>query len=194
MPPSPVPGVTLEGYPQEISVPAGAPAHLMVSGSAGEAELRIVRLVHGDPNPAGPGYRDEAVDWGVPATVEIAEQVLDKGSYVEVPAKRGPPFPESFTLTMWARPTMLTGDWQALFALWGAEAVGFGVFATGSRTLTAGVSRDGRTVEWCTGGPGSPPEAGSSWRSRTTAPPACCGSRKPGRPAQPSRLPMRHSI
>ena len=54
MPPSPVPGVTLEGYPQELSVPAGRPVQVMVSGSAGDARLRVVRLLHGDPNPAGP--------------------------------------------------------------------------------------------------------------------------------------------
>jgi N,N-dimethylformamidase len=151
MPPSPVPGVTLEGYPQELSVPAGRPVQVMVSGSAGDARLRVVRLLHGDSNPAGPGYRDELMDWGAPAAVTIREQVLDIGSYVEVPTTAAPALPASFTLTMWVRPTVLSTGWQAIFAKWGADAPVLGVFATGQRTLAVGLSRDGRTVEWCTG-------------------------------------------
>jgi len=151
MPPSPVPGVTLEGYPQELSVPAGRPLQVMVSGTAGEARLRVIRLLHGDPNPAGPGYRDEFMDWGAPPAVTIREQELDAGSYVEVAAAIVPPLPGSFTLTLWVRPTVLSAEWQAMFAKWSGEAPVLGVFATGQRTLAVALSRDGRTVEWCTG-------------------------------------------
>ena len=151
MPTSPVPGVTLEGYPQELSVPAGRPVQVMVSGSAGDARLRVARLLHGDSNPAGPGYRDELMDWGAPEAVTIREQVLDIGSYVEVPAPAAPALPASFTLTIWIRPTVLSTAWQAMFAKWSADAPVLGVFATGQRTLAVGLSRDDRTVEWCTG-------------------------------------------
>jgi N,N-dimethylformamidase len=148
---SPVPGVSLRGYPQELSVPTGSTVELMVGGEPGEARLRLTRLIHGDPNPAGPGVKEEAVDWGVPAVVQVEDQVLDEGSYVEVPPERAPSFARSFTLALWLRPTALSGDRQALVSRWGADPLSFGLFVTGSRTLTAGVSHDGRSVQWCTG-------------------------------------------
>ena len=150
-PRSPVPGVSLRGYPQELSVAAGETVQLMVGGDPGPAGLRVTRLIHGDPNPAGPGVKEEVVDWGGPATVQVDDQVLDEGSYVEVPAERAPSFARSFTLALWMRPTTLSGDWQALVSRWTADALSFGLFTTGSRTLTAAVSHDGRTAEWCTG-------------------------------------------
>src|SRR5580693_7688325 len=127
---SPVPGVSLRGYPQELSVANGGTVELMVGGDPGEARLRLARLIHGDPNPAGPGVKEEVVDWGGPATVQVEDQVLDEGSYVEVPAERAPSFARSFTLALWVRPTTLSGDWQALVSRWTADALSFGLFTT----------------------------------------------------------------
>ena len=132
-------------------MPAGGEVELMVSATPGAAQLRISRLIHGDPNPAGPGYKDELVHWGEPNSVLVTDQPLDAGSYVEVAAELAPAVPQSFSVTLWLRPTILTGGWQAIVARWGAEDLSFGLFASGQRTLTAAVSHDGVTAEWCTG-------------------------------------------
>ena len=59
-----VPGAGLEGYSAEPSYQAGDRVRLMASGCGGPASFEIVRLVHGDPHPGGPGYRAEPQDWG----------------------------------------------------------------------------------------------------------------------------------
>lgn len=150
-PTSPVPGVSLEGYPQEISVEAGDAVDLMVSGVAGPASLSISRLIHGDPNPAGPGIRQEPVDWQQPASLSVTEQPLDAGSYVEVDAAAAPTVPGSLTIALWVRPTVLTGGWQALISRWAPDDLSYAIFATGQRTLTVAVSQDAVSAHWCTG-------------------------------------------
>ena len=47
----------LTGYCDRISVKNGERLQFMVSGlGADESEVQIVRLIHGDENPAGPGF------------------------------------------------------------------------------------------------------------------------------------------
>jgi N,N-dimethylformamidase len=48
-----------------------------------------VRLIHGDANPAGPGFKAEPVPSDVEGEHAGVEQVLRPGSYV--PASRTPP-------------------------------------------------------------------------------------------------------
>src|SRR5438874_2467153 len=115
---SPFPGVTLEGYADCVGVAAGESIRFMLSGSRGEALFSIVRPVHGDPNPAGPGVKVEPVPWAEDSTVLVSPRRLDLGSFVEVPhsgalAPRG-----SLTLALWHFPTLLTGHWQTLAAKW----------------------------------------------------------------------------
>jgi N,N-dimethylformamidase len=123
----------------------------MAAGAPGPATVELVRLVHGDPAPGGPGYLEESIDWGQPPTAMIYDQPLDCGSYVEIGACTAPALTGSFTISFWCQPTLLTGDWQALVARWAPCEISFGLFCAGSRTLTAAVSWDGRSVEWCTG-------------------------------------------
>src|SRR5207244_1144270 len=47
----------LVGYADPLVVRPGGTVRFMVSSSAGDYESEIVRLVHGDPNPAGPGMK-----------------------------------------------------------------------------------------------------------------------------------------
>ena len=74
-----VPGAGLEGYSAQPSYRAGDRASLMASGCGGPARFELVRLVHGDPSPAGPGYIAEPQDWGQPGELELEPRPLDLG-------------------------------------------------------------------------------------------------------------------
>jgi N,N-dimethylformamidase beta subunit-like, C-terminal len=150
-PPSPVPGVTLEGYADRVTVAAGEQIRFMLAGSPGEARFSIVRPVHGDPNPAGPGVKLERVPWGSESTVAVSPRRVDFGSFVEVPhaealAPRG-----SFTLVLWHFPTLLTGAWQALAAKWAPGQLSYALFTVGHHLLVAAVSHDGVRAAMCGG-------------------------------------------
>lgn len=146
---SPVPGIGLEGYTDEISVPAGGTIQLMIGGPPATAKLKIVRLIHGDPHPDGPGFKESAVDWGQSISVDVAEQFTDYGSYIEIPHADSLHPTEAFTLAMWYYPTLLGGGWHTLAAKWGAPGdLCYALYCCGDRLLTAAISYDGHTVVW----------------------------------------------
>ena len=147
---SPVPGVALEGYTQETVLRAGESVEVMLSGG-GQAEVSVERLIHGDPNPAGPGYRAQPAPWGGRTAVELGPQPLDLGSYLEISDRPTLRVTGSLTLAMWIYPTRLTGGWQALAAKWAPGDIGFGLFCVGNGLLAGGVSHDGNNVNWCAG-------------------------------------------
>ncbi|MDE2998575.1 MAG: hypothetical protein OXU79_05780 [Gemmatimonadota bacterium] len=147
---SPVPGLGLEGYADEMTVSAGAEIAFKLGGPPGTVEVNLSRMIHGDPNPAGPGYREERVSWGQPDRIEVFEQPTDYGSYMEIPHSntlnpKGP-----FTVGLWFQPTLGGGGWRALVVKWTRENLGYGIFFAGERFLTVAVSHDGRTAHWAT--------------------------------------------
>jgi len=147
---SPLLDVPLQGYAAEVAVTAGEAVDLMLSGEA-DAQVSVVRLIHGDPNPAGPGYRDEPAAWSPNSHVNLHTQALDLGSYIEIPDRPALRPSAAMTVGLWIYPTRLTGQWQAIAAKWAKNDACFGLFCTGNRILVGGISFDGRSVEWCTG-------------------------------------------
>jgi N,N-dimethylformamidase len=148
----------LEGYVYEMSRAPGDTCRFMLSGQ-GSATVEVRRLVHGDPNPRGPGAKDDEVSWGKPAELELVEQPVPFGSYVEVPdspalAPVGP-----FSLALWFQPTSLGREWQTLATKCGAGAFSYGVFVGGHRLLVGGVSIAGAPVEWIAGADYVQPDA-----------------------------------
>lgn len=147
----------------------------MLSGGEGSASLRVARLIHGDPSPEGPGYRDEAVDWGAPATVQLEERVLELGSYVEIPASNSLNPSGAFSLAIWIYPTVLSGGWHAVAAKAAADDFGYALYCAGQNFVT----RLSRATDELSNGspvPRSSKRACGSWLSsrttRTTATPA----------------------
>jgi N,N-dimethylformamidase len=146
-----VPGVDLEGYTQEVSVIAGDAVEVMLSSAADSASVEVVRLMHGDPNPGGPGVREEVIESDLAASTSLTEQVLDIGSFIEIPGHDRLTLEGDFSFSFWARPTLLNRLWQSLAARWAPQNLTFGVFYGGHHTLAAAVSHDGVTVSWITG-------------------------------------------
>ncbi len=147
---SPVPGLGLEGYADEITLPAGAEIGFKLGGPPGVAEVNLARLIHGDPNSDGPGYREERVSWGQQDRIEVSDQATDYGSFIEIPNSDALNPVGAFTVALWFLPTLGGGGWRALTVKWARENLSYGIFFAGERFLTAAVSHDGKTAHWAT--------------------------------------------
>ena len=114
---SPVSGLGLEGYASEMTVREGARIGFSLSGPPASARVNLSRLIHADPNPDGPGYKEEGVEWGQPETVDLVQREIDFGSYLEIPSADSLNPSGPFTLSLWFCPTLLHGGWHALVSV-----------------------------------------------------------------------------
>ena len=91
------------GYAAELRVRPGESIGFHVSSAENTYTSRIVRLLHGDDNPVGPGFKAPAVTEATsrPGTV----QEIRPGSSVRVPNPAGLELPAGFTLEVWVLPT-----------------------------------------------------------------------------------------
>ena len=79
-------------------------------------QARLVRLISGDPNPAGSGIKEESVPASFPPSYPSRVQPVSLGSYVRVP--EAPAFQRlrSFTLTATIWPTLPDRGRQGIIA------------------------------------------------------------------------------
>lgn len=76
----------ITGYSDRFSVRAGETIKFHVNSEFSESyDAKIVRLIHGDTNPDGPGYKEEEIDTSVTGTYQGEHQPLYSGSYIFVP-------------------------------------------------------------------------------------------------------------
>ncbi len=153
--------LSLTGYADRLSARPGETIRFMVSSEEGAGyDAEIVRLICGDTNPDGPGYREEAVQSSVFGHYEGRKQVIHAGSYVVV---GGAPALESLSVTAMIWPT--TPAWgrpQALVARFSeAEGRGFSLMldeagavafcvgaGEGAETVSTGVALRAREWTW----------------------------------------------
>ena len=108
----------LIGYADKLSVEPGASISFMVSSSAQSYQASVVRLIHGDENPAGPGFKFEPVPSFARASHRGRVQLAVTGSYVRVPPAQALAV-RSFTLQAWIFPTTpQAGVRQGLLSRW----------------------------------------------------------------------------
>ena len=74
-------GSELIGYTDRWSVAPGERVQLMVSSSASPVTVQLVRLTHGDPNPAGPGLRAAPVRSAVDGDYPCRPETVRSGSF-----------------------------------------------------------------------------------------------------------------
>lgn len=79
----------LLGYSDRLSVEPGQTIRFMVSCEHPEYESRLVRLVHGDENPAGPGFKQVEIPSPIDGRHAGRHQSIRSGSYVEIPLPPG---------------------------------------------------------------------------------------------------------
>lgn len=157
------------GYGDPMTAAPGETVAFKVSCAAPSFRFDLVRLLHGDENPAGPGFLEEEVECPAAGEYPGREQELNFGSYVEVPDHPALRLSEAVTLHAWVRPTQPGKGVQGLLTKWdGARGYGLFLGADGDAQFWAG---DGETADRV--GTGRPLRAGrwylvsASYDSRT---------------------------
>lgn len=139
---------TLAGYCDRFSAKPGERLDFMVSAEgATEAEVRLVRLIHGDENPDGPGFIERAVEAPTNGVHAVRTQHTQVGSFVRVADPEGRLAPSGpFTLWAFIWPRAPARGPQGLLTRWSvAERSGYalGIGAGGALEFRIG---DGRAV------------------------------------------------
>ena len=149
------------GYARSPARAAGRTIKFMVSSEAPRYRADIVRLIHGDANPKGPGIKEVVVE--TPANGEYAgrRQVLPLGSYAFVPDNPALRITGSFTFTAWIAPTSQRGVERFVRRLrrrphemGGTERGGYGIF----------IDEEGRLALWMTDAAGRTEKIAASSR------------------------------
>ncbi|WP_141579065.1 N,N-dimethylformamidase beta subunit family domain-containing protein [Actinomadura sp. WMMA1423] len=157
------------GYSDPMTAAPGETVAFKVSCAAPSFRFDLVRLMHGDENPAGPGFLETEVECPAAGEYPGREQALDFGSYVEVADHPALRLSDAVTLHAWVLPTQPGKGVQGLLTKWdGASGYGLFLGADGDAQFWAG---DGETIERV--GTGRPLRAGrwylvwASYDSRT---------------------------
>ena len=128
----------LTGYCDPLSAPPGGRIAVKVSSLGGAAyDADLVRIVHADPNPAGPGLRYEPVAAAFAGRYPGHAQPVHRGSHgviAPAPVLSGP-----FTVGATVWPTRPEAGWQAVLASL-ADGRGFAleIGPEGARVILAG--------------------------------------------------------
>lgn len=124
--------MAIVGYTDRLSVAPGETITFMVSCRTDEFDASLVRLRHGDPDPAGPGVREDPLPGVLDGHYEGREQFLRPGSYGRI--MRGVPFDPAvgFGIVIWAMPTLLDGRRQAIMRAWQDGRGGYALELDGS--------------------------------------------------------------
>jgi N,N-dimethylformamidase len=134
--------VKLTGYADELSVGPGDRIRFMVSTELSEYEATIVRLLHGDPSPSGPGFKEQVIESRVNGGYSGRFQPLHAGSYVLVPTRQHLQGLESLTVQTWILSTSPDlGRYQGIVAAMahdGAAGFALGIDEGGSLQLAIG--------------------------------------------------------
>ena len=152
------------GYADRFSVRAGDTIHFMVSCKLPSYQADIVRLIHGDLNPEGPGFKERLVQ--NVGTFSGQSQKLVIGSYAVVPDHPLLRLKESFTLLAWVSSTTPSKSSQGLLTKWSdSSGTGYGLVLDGDNGLSLWIGgSDGRVERISTGVPLRAPSLHSpSW-------------------------------
>src|SRR5262249_29774434 len=143
------------GYADRLSAQPGDTIAFMVSSAAPRYRADIVRIIHGDINPKGPGMKETVVDTPVNREYAGARQGLPLGSHISVADNAALRLAGSMTLTAWIASTRHDpmapggrapdGD-QGIVAKWSSDGTGYGLVVENDGTLALWLgASEGRT-------------------------------------------------
>ena len=135
------------GYADQLRVQPGDTIKFMVSSEQPRYRADIVRLIHGDANPKGPGIKEIVVETPANNDYSGRRQVLPLGSYAIVPDNGALRISGSFTFTAWIAPTSQRGDGTDVFS--GVEGL-----LTKAGSYAVVIDETGRLSVWLTAADG----------------------------------------
>ncbi|MEM7524882.1 MAG: N,N-dimethylformamidase beta subunit family domain-containing protein [Pseudomonadota bacterium] len=144
--------IRLFGYADPLAAQAGRPIDFMVSAEgATEVKAELVRLVHGDFNPEGPGFIEETVETDIPAALAVKRQYTQNGSFARVADVDDKLAPAgAFTVYAFIWPSMPGGERQTILGRWSvnsSKGYALGITPEGKLEFWVG---DGKTVDQVT--------------------------------------------
>ena len=134
------------GYADRLRVQPGETIRFMVSSEVPRYRADIVRLIHGDANPSGPGHQGNRSSTRPPtASTPGSRQELPLGSYAIVPDHPALRLTGSFSFTAWIAPTSQRGATpdsfvgvEGVLTKWAGASGGYGIF----------IDEEGRLALW----------------------------------------------
>lgn len=129
------------GYCEKLTLKAGESQRFMLSGEGvRKARLQIVRLIHGDENPAGPGFIEHEIAASCNGEVKVEHQFTQTGSFIEVQDPAGKlTLQHGFTVYAFIWPTTPRKGRQGILTQWSnANRQGFAL----------GINAHGRLALW----------------------------------------------
>ena len=115
------------GYADRFSVAPGETVRFHVSCMQPSYQADIVRLIHGDPNPKGPGFKEELVATPVSGEYPGRRQDIHTGSHIIVPDAPLLGLHDGFTLHAWIYPTTPQKGVQGILTKWSEAEGGYGL-------------------------------------------------------------------
>lgn len=137
----------ITGYSDRYSIHPGDEIKFYVNSEKGEDyDAKLVRLIHGDTNPEGPGYKEEEIAAPFDRTYKGRNQKIHGGSYVIVPHDARMTV-ESFTIQAFVFPTTPTKGPQGILTKWTGDT-GYGLFIDENAHLALRIGAGGtvRTI------------------------------------------------
>lgn len=119
----------LTGYSDRWTVRPGEDISFHVHCTANSYEARLVRLIHGDENPRGPGRKQVRIASTVDGTYPGQVQTIDKGSFGIFDLDNLFASVDRFTVSAWIWPTLPGPDAQGIISwMTGPQGDGLGIF------------------------------------------------------------------
>ncbi len=118
----------LIGYPDRWSVATGQTIRFMVSTDEPHYDVSIVRLIHANSDPAGPGIKEDVIVPSQLVQQRGRKQIVKAGSYIEVAAHPAIDALTSFSIQAWVFPTFPEQGKKQTILAQGSSENGFALY------------------------------------------------------------------
>lgn len=116
----------LLGYSDRPSACPGENMQFMVSSEFTSYEASLVRLIHGDTNNAGPGFKEEVIESPINGVYAGTHQESHVGSHIEIKNSGVIGALRSFTVQAWIKPSKPSSSSdQGVVSSWSTNNSGF---------------------------------------------------------------------
>ncbi len=127
----------------------GDTVSFMISTESDEYDATIVRLIHGDNNPDGPGFKSETVS-GFQRRLMGRHQDTYPGSFIVIRSKANVSISDGFSIQVWIRATKPRQEnYQGILAQ-NSDRSGFGLYVDPNGCIALRLSNDKKLSEVAT--------------------------------------------